>query len=240
MEPWRPRPGDLPRARLALEAAWGRVQAELPGAFAVAASLCPPLLDPEAPGGRLGLWYSPSLESMLGLRPWVDGLEGHCALPGGGAILWQAVELERGLREALRQSLSGLEFWCGYPLEHLPGWPARCLPRALTGQLRALAPGAAHGGMLATLEAAALGLRDAGAPEGALRLARLGLAWGRQGALCGSQEGLARRCPEEWEAALEALAQERARDRPGGAPSYAALGDWLVRARLACRAETPR
>jgi hypothetical protein len=200
----------------------------------VAASLSP------APRGDqlcLSLWYSPPLEVVLGLRPWVDAVEGHLALPGRPPLLWQAVDMERGLREALRQSLAGLAFWSGHRLEHGPGWPANSLPEVICAQLRGLAGGALHGGALATLEASARGLWAAGQEGGALRLARMGLVWAGDGVLCGDDRELGRRRGAALPQALEALSVAVADAAPGGAPSYEALGQWLVRARQAARAQ---
>jgi hypothetical protein len=202
-------------------------QAAMPGSKVVAGAASAPLRAPLGEGARVFLWVAPPLEVVLGLRPWVDAAEGIAQ----GEVAWEAVDIERGLREALRQSLGGLDFWGGLRWRRWP--PGVHLGAAWEEALWALAPGAVHRGAAQTLLAAARGLAAAGGEEGALRLGRMGLGLVRGAPPCGDPWALARSVGGQWAQVEAALAAEAPGRLGASAPAYAALDRWLRAVRLA-------
>lgn len=171
------------------------------------------------------IWYALPPETLLAIPAWTDALEGRVELEGE-VYLWVAQEVSRGIRELLRQSVSGLEMLSPCLLEPDP-W------RDALGELL---PSLISRGGLRSLCAMSEGL-DRASEAGALRFALMALRLAEEGVLCLDFEELRR-----WGRGKGALGEVLERllvlqdsaglpERPEG---FAEVNGFLVRLRLAC------
>ncbi len=203
-------------------------------------------LHPHSDARPLGAWWTPGGEVQgttapvlrvwvvtpaslrLGLRAWSDVSEGQ-AVVHGQTVAWVVCDVERGLREMLRQSLGSLETMLGACLPRQSQW----MPQVWFTQLEALMPGAVTRGAATTLCAAARGLHLQGEVSRAMRLGLIASRLMREGVLAEACpqviEGLAMSASD-----LELLLQPArdGRELPERPVAYHNLDKWLRGLRL--------